>query len=415
MTNSTRILVIVLSILVVLTGFNYFFQPFAKFQTNLVANQQESANSTDTSSPQISPVTTQDRVETYIKDLSLKQKIAQLMALPVSLNSGVSTTVATASAESDLNLEEQLAIIAQYKPGFVILFGQQLDFKSVSGVISRIKGVYPQDYPAPVIMVDHEGGQIQRLSGEGFTLLPSWQILCGMDADKRTELIDQSAKELKEVGVDVVLGPVVDVASRSSILKDRTCSGDASKVTQLGLEYLSIFSNYGVFPVIKHYPGIGTLTKDLHSQFGTVSLRESDMEPFDNILTKFSNIGVMVSHVGTATLNPSTPCSLSKECLSALITTYPKVIVVSDDLLMRAASFDSVTKNYTKNLATVALEALQAGNQVLILGKGATQSDVAVVANSLEYFAQESKTNAQLVDTRLERVLGLKYLQLQKE
>lgn len=415
MTNSTRILVIVLSILVVLTGFNYFFQPFAKFQTNLITNRQESANSTDADSTQISPVVSQDKVETYLKNLSLKQKVAQLLVLPITLNSSVSAAVATASAEPNLNLKEQLDVIDEYKPGFIILFGQQLDFKSVSGVINQIKGLYPQDYPAPVFMIDHEGGQVQRLAGEGFTLLPSWQKLCAMDENERFDLMDQSAKELGEVGIDVVLGPVIDVASRSSILKDRTCSGDAGKVTQLALEYLSIFSNYGVFPVIKHYPGIGTIAQDLHNQFSAVSLREADMEPFDDVLTKFSNIGVMVSHAGTTTANPNTPCSLSEECLLALTTTYPKVIVVSDDLLMRAASFDETTKDYTKDLASVALEALQAGNQILILGKGATQNDIAKVAGSLATFAQESKTNTQLIDTRLERVLGLKYLQLEKE
>ncbi len=70
-------------------------------------------------------------------------------------------------------------------------------------------------------MVDHEGGSVQRLNGEGFTILPSWKRMCNQTAELRQSSLASSAAELAAVGIDVVLAPVVDVSHSNIVLRDR--------------------------------------------------------------------------------------------------------------------------------------------------------------------------------------------------
>src|SRR6185369_947319 len=140
-----------------------------------------------------------------------------------------------------------------------------------------------------------------RLSGEGMTVLPSASEQCSMDRDEFVALLDRAAKELHSVGVDIVFGPVVDLGSSNPILKTRLCSADENTVRAFGLGWIQALEAQHIIPVIKHYPGIGGTTVDLHQKTETIPFNAVDNSIFVGLLTTHPYIGVMTTHVGLAT------------------------------------------------------------------------------------------------------------------
>jgi len=395
----TRLLIIILLVLTVASGYNYFKKPFIDLR------EKSASLLTISPTPSLLPAATSTQTQNQLDQLTDQEKVWQLLAVPLTLNENslLSGDQATPSA--------QLELISQAKPGFVLLYGDQVDALSVKKVIEQIRQSYPVDYPQPVIMVDHEGGSVQRLSGDGFTDLPSWRELCQLPQTERNSYLDQSAQELASVGVNLVLSPMVDVASKSAVLKDRACSGDPQVVIAAANDYIQVFAGRGLTTVLKHYPGIGSITKDIHLQFDHLAILESDILPFDTILEKYPTLGVMTSHVGVNGKNETLPCSLSTECLAGLVETYPKALIFSDDLTMKSASYDDQTKSYSKPLDQVALEALIAGNQVLVFARGTEVAELQAVAEKLlatTTDATESRTIVEKINNSAKRVLDLK-------
>ncbi|HOZ03006.1 MAG TPA: glycoside hydrolase family 3 N-terminal domain-containing protein [Candidatus Woesebacteria bacterium] len=400
----TRILIVVLALLAVVSGYNYLFHPFASW-TNIDATQMNQNSVSPSPSPE--PV---DPLVELIEKLSPEQKIAQLISLPLTL-----PTVSSNSANLTKPLDDQqIGLLTLLRPGFVLIYGEKINFDQVSAAIEQINQVFSQTEFKPAIMVDHEGGSVQRLGGEGFTRLPSWRSYCQLPLGEREELLAESARELSSAGINIVLAPVLDVATQSSVLKDRVCSGDPMQVAQAGAEFVRIFQSYQILPVLKHYPGIGSITKDLHTSFDTRAVKENDLLVFDLILDKYSRLGVMSGHMGTAPLNPDIPCSLSPDCLNILSTTHPRTLVFSDDLLMESARYNATSQKYDKLLGQVVQEAVKAGNQVLIFGKNAEPEEIIEVQTALmELYNQEE--GAALIDTRLKAVFEYKNLQSSEE
>lgn len=400
----TRVLIIILAIFAVLSGYNYLFHPLASW-TDSAAVQTDQNQVAPSPSPE--PI---DPLAKQINKLSPEQKIAQMIALPLTLPT-ISSNSASAGKPLD---DQQVGLLTLLKPGFVLIFGEKLNFDQVSAAIEQINQVFSQAEFKPAVIVDHEGGSVQRLSGTGFSRLPSWRSYCQLPFEEREELLSESAQELSSAGINIVLAPVMDVASQSGVMKDRICSGDPFQVAQAGSEFVRIFQSYRILPVLKHYPGIGSTTKDLHTSFDSRIIEEKDLIAFDLVLEKYAGIGVMSSHMGTAELNPDLPCSLSSECLSVVKTTYPRSLIFSDDLLMDSAKYNSSTKKYDKSLGQVATEAVKAGNNVLIFGKNAELENIVEAQVALkELYNQEEGVD--LIDARLRAVLEYKNLQSNEE
>lgn len=396
----TKLLIVFLFVLTVITGFNFFRKPFGNSLNQPTTTQTPDLKPIDVSTLQA------DQLEDQIAKFSNEEKIWQLMTVPIVIENDFHQTdnVATFTA--------QLQFLSENKPGFVLLYGDQVTALSVKQVIEQIRQAYPSDYPSPVIMVDHEGGVVQRLSGDGFTNLPSWQQLCSLSQTQRAKYLDQSAQELAAVGVDLVLSPVVDVATKSTILKERVCSGDPELVAAAATDYIQIFSSHNLATVIKHYPGIGSMTKDIHFQFDHQTILKKDILPFDLILEKYPTLGVMTTHIGVNGKDETKPCSLSAACLLGLTETYPKVLVFSDDLAMKAAAYDNQSKTYSKTFDQISMQALEAGNQVLIFAQGVKLTELEIVAQSLSNSVLEDVDLSSRIDTAVKRILAFKKQQL---
>lgn len=318
------------------------------------------------------------------------QSFARLLAVPYQVDEAASSSAA-------------LDFIAQFKPGFVVLYGEKI---TVAAAAEAVEEIHNQVDEAewPIIMVDHEGGSVQRLSGDGFTVLPSWKRMCDQTAELRQANLASSAAELAAVGINVVLAPMVDVANSNSVLKDRVCDGDPSVVSAAATDYVAAFTDQGIMPVLKHYPGIGSVNTDLHNKFTTVEVTENDVEPFKMVLDQYPEIGVMTAHVGVENQLPEVPCSLSFSCVNQVFELYPLVMVLADAIEMESALYNGGNTDLPKSLSTAAKEAILAGNHVVLFGPSVSTPALEKVLSHLQTEYTSSEEFRIRVRTAIERI-----------
>lgn len=320
--------------------------------------------------------------------------LAKLLAVSVSLDDDQS---ATAAATHEF--------ISQFQPGFVVLFGEAVATQSAQEAITDI-GELVVEQDRPMVLVDHEGGQIQRLNGAGFTRLPSWRRVCQLASEQRQALFATSAAELRAVGVEGVLAPVVDVAANNPFMRERICSADPEIVAEVAAEFVAAFSQAEIASVLKHYPGLGTATRDPHDGSSIVEIRPEDVAPFQSLLDQWPDLAVMTTHVGVLNQFPEIPCSLSASCIEQIYELYPEAITITDALEMSAARHNPATPDEPKSLSTVALQAIRAGNHVILFGPDVSSQEVFEVLEDMrsEYTSSyEFRTNVDAALARIEQ------------
>ncbi len=394
MRRNTTLLIFFLVFLALLLGYNYFVQPFSE----LVADNEAAST--------IQQVVTNTAAEKLsLADLSDEEKIWQLIAVPLDL---------TQTDEASLSAE--LADITSRGPGLVTLFGTAVPRVVASDALETIQALAEtkssNDALVPLIAVDHEGGSVQRLSGEGFTRVPSWRSLCQGERPALESVIASSAAELRDVGVDVVFGPVVDVSSTSAVLATRTCAGDPNQVIAAANVAASLYQRQGMLPVLKHFPGIGSTRRDLHTSFDQIEVTPTDAVVYQELLDLHPSIGVMTSHVGVINQYPDIPCSLSPSCVNELALAYPQTLVFTDALEMESAfhvpASSSGSAQAKPTLAEVSVAAVLANNNVLVFGQQVSLTELdAVVAALLSEYRRDGEF-ADKVDASVTQLLTVK-------
>lgn len=399
---STYVLIAILALAAVLSGFNYFFKPFSEY-TPFAPSENPAQETEQVVSEPTVPLSRTEKVDAIVSSLTPDEKIAQLIALPIEAEDFLASIAAQVAERQEFQKSKEAASEAyvgfltgdtlteeeaqMFVPpeelflkdwGFVTLFGSNISHTQATQITSYIDDKNTQDIPVWV-MVDHEGGTVQRLGGTGFTDLPSWQEQCAGELLAMAEPWKASASELSQVGVDVVLAPVLDIAQAHPILKSRVCSADAAKIYEFSTAFITTYNDAGILPVLKHFPGIGPTRKDLHTAFDTVDVQDESVSLYRSLLEVYPYSAVMTGHVGVTSQDETTPCSLSSDCVGQLYELFPSVLTITDALEMKATGVD----NKTVYLEDVALEAVKAGNTVLLFGPTVTQSDVKIVHDRL--------------------------------
>jgi beta-N-acetylhexosaminidase len=275
---------------------------------------------------------------------------------------------------------------------------------SARAAVATVTKNYEKD---PLLAVDHEGGSVQRFNGEGFSILPSWQSLCALSSSDRRSLLSVSAKELQSLGIDIVFGPVIDLSASGSALRTRACGSDAEFVSPRAAEYIEVFSEKGILPVVKHFPGIGAVTRDLHNFPATIGANENELTVYQYLLSEHPNIGVMMAHVSVEKSLGGEVCSLSTECVQGFKGLFTETIIFSDALEMKSAAFEPNSDNVTRSLAKRAELAALAGNNVLVFGPDVTSAQLDEVLDSIVQKYERDSALKTEIDTSAELIFQL--------
>ena len=220
-----------------------------------------------------------------------------------------------------------------------------------------------------LIAVDQEGGRVQRLKSKyGFYgKFPKASDVIKMDQSKIKETYTKMSKELRSVGINYDLAPVVDldINMKNHVIHGlgRSFGKDPKTVANYASIFIDAMHSNGVLTSIKHFPGHGSSVGDTHKGFVDVTnlWNKVELEPYRLLKDKADT--VMVAHVFNKKLDAKYPASLSYETITKMLRWKLGYhgVVITDDLQMGAISKKYGLKNTLKL-------AINAGDDILLIG-----------------------------------------------
>jgi beta-N-acetylhexosaminidase len=238
------------------------------------------------------------------------------------------------------------AFLREAAPWGVILFKRNVSTREqVTRLTSDVREALGRDAP---ILVDQEGGRVQRLGPPHWRAYPSAAKFerAVDDADKRARLAWLGARliahDLREVGITVDCLPVLDTPEPDShaIIGDRAYSRAPDGVARLGRAAAEGLLAGGVLPVIKHIPGHGRAKADSHLELPVVNASLDELRAVDFIPFR-ANADLplaMTAHVVYTAIDASAPGTLSKTVIGDIIRCEIGFdgLLMTDDLSMKA-------------------------------------------------------------------------------
>jgi beta-N-acetylhexosaminidase len=199
------------------------------------------------------------------------------------------------------------------------------------------------------ILIDQEGGRVQRLRGEHWRPRPPAAAFGAMvrqnPAAARDLAYDNArvmAAELHDLGINVDCVPCIDVPVEGAhdIIGDRAFGRDPWTVSALGQSVVDGMLDGGVLPVVKHMPGHGRARADSHMNLPVVETTRAELERTDfvpfRVLAK-APLG-MTAHVVYTDIDPNAPATTSKRVIDEVVRGFIGFdgALMTDDLSMRA-------------------------------------------------------------------------------
>ena len=241
------------------------------------------------------------------------------------------------------NLE--LELITHPIVGGIVLFSR--NYESVTQLRAMLQQILTIR-PDIVIMVDQEGGSVQRFVHD-FPPIASMRefgtAYAAQDSKSYTRLVQELTTamfELANVGVSVNLAPVVDLQdNEQSFLYSRSISSDAGTTVTIAEQLIKIMHASGIKSTLKHFPGHGKVLEDSHLALPIdtrqqAEIVKSDIQPFQ-ALAHLTD-AIMPGHVLYPEVDAKLPASLSETWQQSILRNKIgfKGAIISDDLSMSA-------------------------------------------------------------------------------
>lgn len=239
----------------------------------------------------------------------------------------------------------------------IILFRRNIyNHGQVKNLIKAFKAVKPDIE----VTVDEEGGKVSRLFNLVGPVPTAFKMAHEYSPKKAYKIYRRYAHRLKELGITMVFGPVIDLHSNDSPVigqLERAYSSNPYKVIHYAKIFIKAFKDEGVKTVVKHYPGHGLALLDTHKAITNVTqtFQQKELIPFKK-LSKYTPY-VMMSHIIDDKIDSGIPASISKQHFdNAKQNGYTQLI--TDDLHM-----GSIQAQFTAPKAIV--KALNLGGTII--------------------------------------------------
>jgi beta-N-acetylhexosaminidase len=330
-------------------------------------------------------------------DASLKEKIGQLMVF---------------GFEGKVVNDQIKEMIHDYKIGSIILFkrniGTALDVLQLNTHLQKEAKAAGQEYPL-LICADQENGVVRRLR-EGTTLFPGAMSLgATQDSNLAYEVALASGVELKGLGINWNLAPVVDVNNnpQNPVIGIRSFGENPEKVSEFGIAAVKGMQEAGVITTLKHFPGHGDTNVDSHLDLPVIShdrkrLKEVELKPFIDGISNGADM-IMTAHIYFPAFEKEegTPATISKSVITGLLREELGFtgVVTTDCLEMNAIS---------KTIGTPrgAVEALKAGVDIIMISHSYELQKQSLEA--IYQAVQSGEVEISLIEAAYERVVSLK-------
>ena len=226
----------------------------------------------------------------------------------------------------------------------VILFARNAgDREQVARTISEVKALARGAEDPILVCVDQEGGKTVRFR-DGFDPPPTMREIGDQGPGAAAEIGSRLAADLRPVGIDLDLAPVVDVDSNPAnpVIGSRSFSRDPDVVAGCGVALVESMQAGGVAACGKHFPGHGDTDSDSHHDLPVLRhdrdrLDGVELPPFRAVI-EAGVAAIMTTHVVFEAIDPGVPATMSRAAIDGLLRTELGFdgVVISDDLEMAA-------------------------------------------------------------------------------
>lgn len=254
---------------------------------------------------------------------------------------GVSGTELTAAEREFIRSE---------RPWGFILFKRNVETPAqVAALVAELRAV--AGFPDAPVLIDQEGGRVQRLGPPHWPAYPPGAIFAGLyDIDSALGLAAARlsarliAADLADLGITVDCLPLADVpvAGADAVIGNRAYGTEPGKVAAIARAVTEGLEEGGVLPVLKHIPGHGRATADTHFKLPTVDASRDELDRTDFAAFKpLADLPMaMTAHVVFSAVDPAHPATTSATMIAEVIrgTIGFQGLLMSDDVSMNALS-----------------------------------------------------------------------------
>jgi beta-N-acetylhexosaminidase len=278
---------------------------------------------------------------------------------------------------------EERAFFQEARPWGFILFKRNVETPDqVKALVQALRDAV--DRPDAPVLIDQEGGRVQRLAPPHWPRYPTGRAYAALAANDPltgraiarlgARLI---AEDLRHLGITVDCAPVLDVPvpGADAIIGDRAYGESVASIASLGRAFAEGLIAGGVLPIIKHIPGHGRATADSHLALPVV---EDDLATLEVDFAPFRMLSdmpmAMTAHVVYSAIDAKRPATTSLDAIKFIRENLGFCgLIMSDDLSMKALRGD---------FAGRARRSLRAGCDVVLHCNGDMDEMQAVMAGT---------------------------------
>jgi beta-N-acetylhexosaminidase len=327
--------------------------------------------------------------------MTLDEKIGQMLMV------GINGTTAGSDAEE---------LIQNLHAGGIILYGSNIETPNQTvDLTNQLKAMnLSVGNPLPLLMsVDEEGGMVDRLPSPLLKLPSALAVGKKDDVGFTTTVGEIVGEAVRSLGFNMDYAPVLDILKdpAASAIGDRSLGTDPHLVSRLGVAVMKGIRSQHVIPVVKHFPGYGSVSVDAHQdlptfKYGRNQLEKVDWVPFAHAIKNDAD-AIMVTHELVTGLEMTYPASMSTTMMTGMLREHLgfQGVIITDDLTMGA-----IANRY--DIETAAVKSVEAGADIVMVSfqiekqRGAFQAIKQAVVNGT--------ISEQRIDDSVSRIMKLK-------
>ncbi|GAA4893071.1 glycoside hydrolase family 3 protein [Streptomonospora salina] len=326
-----------------------------------------------------------------LSEMSVEEKIGQLMVL----------TAAGTTAE------ENAGPVSDYHPGGLIYFSENLSGpEQIAGMSNGLQDAAADSGAGvPLFLgIDQEQGMVARLP-VGARFPDAMAVGATRDTAHAEALAGATAAELTALGINLDYAPVADTNTNpdNPVIGVRSFGSDPDLVAEMAGAEAAAFSEGGVVPVVKHFPGHGDTDTDSHTGLPVIDKprqewEREDLPPFRAAVDADVD-AIMTAHVLMPELDDSgEPSTLSPDVIGGILREelgYDGIVTTD------ALNMEGVRQTHTDG--EIAVRAVLAGADQLLM-----PPDPQAAFDALRSAVEEERISTERLDRSVLRILTTK-------
>lgn len=328
--------------------------------------------------------------------LNLEEEIGQLIMVGMSAN--------------DYN-QVSMAAIKKYQLGNVILTGRSnLDIASTRKITDDLQNLAPKNRKL-LIATDQEGGYVQVLQGQGFSIIPDGLTQGSWSVEELKKSAQTWGNELKQAGVNFDLAPVADTVTSKEFAPQNAPIGyfgreyayDSKNIVNHALAFSQGMKVENILTTAKHFPGLGHVTGNTNTTANVTDTETGADSASIDVFKSLINKGIPSIMTATAIysqIDSKLPGAFSEKVVQGLLRDKLGFdgLVITDDL-------SDAVQVQAWTAGERAVLAISAGNDIVLANN---PEQIPEMVDGLLKKAQSDSTFAKKVHAAANRVLKTK-------